>query len=262
MSDDIDALEAERQRIAELMEQRIVSPLNLLLAQANVYEQTLGGGQAGLAASVLASLARQVLQNARDVQDQLHPAALESLGLEAALELLASSQGRVQGVRVSLALQRLSERLPASVELVLYRAAQDMLDSAAALGHAGQVWIRLEQSSETISLRVWHDGTTHPPQEATRRRVESLGGQFEAPRPVEIILRFPIIGPNRLTEREIDVLRLLAEGKSNQEIADALVIGRTTVKFHLDNIYAKLNVKTRTEAAVFALRAGWSSAPR
>jgi predicted ATPase/DNA-binding CsgD family transcriptional regulator len=55
-----------------------------------------------------------------------------------------------------------------------------------------------------------------------------------------------------LSPREVDVLRLLAAGKSNPEIADALYIGRGTVRTHVSSILAKLDVRTRTEAAIIA----------
>lgn len=59
-----------------------------------------------------------------------------------------------------------------------------------------------------------------------------------------------------LTDREMDVLRLLAQGKSNQDIADELFIGVKTVKFHVTNILAKLNVEDRTQAAIYAYKNG------
>jgi NarL family two-component system response regulator LiaR len=57
-----------------------------------------------------------------------------------------------------------------------------------------------------------------------------------------------------LTSRELAVLRLLARGLLNKEIADQLSIGEETVKTHVGNILAKLGVSHRTEAAVYALR--------
>jgi two-component system, NarL family, response regulator LiaR len=62
--------------------------------------------------------------------------------------------------------------------------------------------------------------------------------------------------PETLTERETDVLRLLAEGKSNKEIAHELSIGEKTVKTHVSNILSKLNVSSRTQAALYAARIG------
>ncbi len=62
--------------------------------------------------------------------------------------------------------------------------------------------------------------------------------------------------PEKLTERETDVLRLLAQGKANKEIAQELHIGETTVKTHVSNILMKLDVQSRTQAALFAARIG------
>jgi len=59
-----------------------------------------------------------------------------------------------------------------------------------------------------------------------------------------------------LTEREMEVLRLIAAGKSNQEVADELFIGIKTVKFHVTNILAKLGVEDRTQAAIYAFKHG------
>ncbi|MGN7765424.1 response regulator [Paenibacillus sp. 22594] len=59
-----------------------------------------------------------------------------------------------------------------------------------------------------------------------------------------------------LTEREMEVLKLLAQGKSNQDIADQLIIGIKTVKFHVTNILAKLGVEDRTQAAIYAYKNG------
>lgn len=66
----------------------------------------------------------------------------------------------------------------------------------------------------------------------------------------------PDAAPVELTERELDVLRLLAQGWENQRIAQFLHISEHTVRFHLRNIFSKIEVQTRTEAAVWALRSG------
>ncbi len=59
-----------------------------------------------------------------------------------------------------------------------------------------------------------------------------------------------------LSEREFDVLRLVAAGKSNTEIAEALVLGESTIKTHLSNILKKLHLDDRTQAAVYAWQQG------
>lgn len=60
-----------------------------------------------------------------------------------------------------------------------------------------------------------------------------------------------------LTDRELDVLRLAAQGLGNKQIGAALNISDRTVQGHLANIYAKLHVATRTEAVLFAVRQKW-----
>jgi two-component system, NarL family, response regulator LiaR len=62
--------------------------------------------------------------------------------------------------------------------------------------------------------------------------------------------------PETLTDRETEVLRLLAIGKSNREISADLYLGETTVKTHVSNILAKLGVSSRTQAALFAIGIG------
>jgi DNA-binding NarL/FixJ family response regulator len=62
--------------------------------------------------------------------------------------------------------------------------------------------------------------------------------------------------PQALTQRETDVLRLLAQGQSNKEIAQTLGIGEKTVHSHVSAILSKLSVPSRTQAALYAIRTG------
>ena len=58
----------------------------------------------------------------------------------------------------------------------------------------------------------------------------------------------------RLTNREMEVLRCIAKGFSNQDIAQALFVSEKTVKNHLTNIFRKLNVNDRTQALIYVLK--------
>jgi len=101
-----------------------------------------------------------------------------------------------------------------------------------------------------------------PEQAATRLRDLVKDGRLESDA-VEAVLaaaghRVPRrrTGPAGLTAREIDVLRLLARGLTNKEIAERLVISRKTVANHVEHIYTKIDVSTRTAAALFATQHG------
>jgi two-component system, NarL family, response regulator LiaR len=68
------------------------------------------------------------------------------------------------------------------------------------------------------------------------------------------------VRPEDLTERETEVLRLLAQGYSNKQIAGSLVITEKTVKTHVTRILSKLGVQSRTQATLYAIRTGLVSA--
>ena len=69
---------------------------------------------------------------------------------------------------------------------------------------------------------------------------------------------FPLY-PDGLSQREVQVLHLVAGGKSNSEIADELDLSVRTVERHITNIYAKINARGRAEAMAYALRQGLAS---
>ncbi len=258
------AVEAERRRLARLLQGGVIESLNLLLSQVNAYEVSLGGNpQVRLALNLLTTLARQTLQQVRDLEARLHPAVLENLGLEPALEALASQETRAHGLPITLAVERLPERLPPSVELALFRAAQDALDRAVRHAHASQATIRLARREERVIFACADNGDPAAggnALRAARQRIEQLGGAVQTgvgpDGGLELTATFLVEPPVQLTPREQEVLQLLAEGLTNKQIAAALTISPRTVNFHLDNVYSKLGVNSRTEAAIYALRRG------
>ncbi|MCB9418204.1 MAG: protein kinase [Ardenticatenaceae bacterium] len=256
------ALESERRRLAALLQESIIEPLTLLLSQASVYEQTMGANPtAHMAVSVLMTLTRQVLQQARDLENNLHPTLLETLGLEPALEALANQEMRTHGVQIKLYLRRLPERLPPAVELVLFRVTQAALIQAVKQAHATEMAIDLEQQDGRLVYRFGDNGRFPFPDDffaSIRPRVAGLGGVVEMAEDGRgFVIRFGLAAAVDLTPREMNVIQLLTEGLSNKEIALILSVSPRTVNFHLDNIYSKLGVGSRTEAAVYALRQGW-----
>jgi NarL family two-component system response regulator LiaR len=82
-------------------------------------------------------------------------------------------------------------------------------------------------------------------QDLARRAMAGLYGLDDAPAPVE-----------RLTRRELDVLKCLAQGMSNEEIAQELTISVWTVSSHVHNLLDKLNLSSRTQAALYAVEIG------
>jgi DNA-binding NarL/FixJ family response regulator len=104
-----------------------------------------------------------------------------------------------------------------------------------------------------------------PEQLAAGIRAVVAGGSLLAPsltrRVVETYVRGPAPGSvppelSELTERELDVLRLVAQGLTNSEIADRLVIGEATVKTHVGRVFSKLEVRDRAQAVVVAYETG------
>jgi two-component system, NarL family, response regulator LiaR len=69
-------------------------------------------------------------------------------------------------------------------------------------------------------------------------------------------VRTPTETRESLTDREIEVIKLLGQGKSNKDISQALFIGEQTVKTHVSHILDKLGVPSRTQAALYAIRSG------
>ena len=94
----------------------------------------------------------------------------------------------------------------------------------------------------TLGMEAWLKRTLeHQAQRALRRRPTSSAER---------------VRPDNLTAREVEVLRLLAEGKTNKEIAAALVVSVPTVQRHIANIYGKIDARGRADATAYAIRHG------
>jgi DNA-binding NarL/FixJ family response regulator len=94
---------------------------------------------------------------------------------------------------------------------------------------------------------AWDAGCRMTPDEAIQYALTPEGSESTTPAGA------PAVG---LTPREVDVLRLVAEGRANKEIAASLFISQNTVASHVNTILAKLGVESRTAAATWAIRHG------
>lgn len=97
------------------------------------------------------------------------------------------------------------------------------------------------------AIRAVHAGDSYLQPAITRRVLQELHRPAAPP---------PARTDEPLSEREVEVLTLIAEGLSNQEIAERLIISERTVRNHVGNILAKLHLANRTQAALYAVRAG------
>jgi DNA-binding NarL/FixJ family response regulator len=99
------------------------------------------------------------------------------------------------------------------------------------------------------AVRVIAAGESLLAPSVTRRLIEEFTARGGGRRPAPAVL-------NGLTARELDVLRLIARGQSNTEIAATLVVAEQTVKTHVTRIFAKLDVRDRAQAVILAYETG------
>lgn len=111
-------------------------------------------------------------------------------------------------------------------------------------GAAGYLLKTSTASQIAQAIRATYNGETVLEPEVTGKMMAKMA-KAQIPEPHE-----------ELTNRENEILLLISEGKSNQEIADELFITLKTVKTHVSNILSKLNVEDRTQAAIYAFKHG------
>lgn len=154
------------------------------------------------------------------------------------------------------ATRRLQEIAPAVRVLVL--TAHDDEQYIFSLLQAGASGYLLKNApvAELVSaIRQVMDGNAPLDPQIARKVVLRMTGDHDSPPPAA--LNAP--APDELTGREIEVLQMLARGLSNRAIAEAMVISDRTVQAHLTNIFAKMNVNSRLDAVLTAIRRGWLS---
>jgi NarL family two-component system response regulator LiaR len=156
------------------------------------------------------------------------------------LDLVMPRKGGIE------AISEIKEENPNARILVLTSFAED--DKVFPAIKAGALGYLLKDSSARELLQAIRDvhrgePTMHPT--IARKLMRELQRPPELP-PTE----------EPLTEREVEILKLVAQGLSNQEIADVLVISERTVRTHVTNILTKLHLANRTQAALYALREG------
>ena len=147
------------------------------------------------------------------------------------------------------AIRRIKEARPESRILVLTSFATD--DKVFPAIKAGALGYLIKDTAPEDLVRAIHqvyqgEATLHPT--IAQKLLSEISDPAPAPPAAEA-----------LTNREVEVLQLVARGRSNQEIADELVISVATVYTHVSNILSKLHLASRTQAALYALREGYTT---
>ncbi len=126
-------------------------------------------------------------------------------------------------------------------------AEDDKLFPAIQAGAASYLLKDVSPDALVEAIRAAHHGEARLHPEVMRKLMEQVATHSGSTKPAN--------GP-QLTERESEVIRLVAQGKSNREIAEVLVISEKTAKAHISNILGKLGLDDRTQMAIFAIKNG------
>jgi NarL family two-component system response regulator LiaR len=167
--------------------------------------------------------------------------AMEYLPDVVLMDLVMSGMGGVQATR------RVKDVTPRSQIVVLTSYHQDeFIYPALQAGAISYVLkdVVMEDLANAIRKAAQGEAVLHP--KVAERVIQEINGAKGA-----------VFNPyTELTNREMEILRLIARGLSNSEIAESLVISENTVKGHVSNILSKLHLADRTQAAVFACEQG------
>lgn len=202
------------------------------------------------------TLVRQGIQSLLELVDDIDVAAEASDGEEAVrvikdsrpdVVLLDVRMPRMSGLDVLLAL-RASHELPPTIILTTFDDQAVVLEG---IRRGAKGFLLKDVSLEQLvnAVRTLAAGGTLIQPAITERIVKSIE---------HVTNDFPSLEtPERFTEREIEVLRLMTGGHSNREIAEALHVAEGTIKNHVSNILSKMGVRDRTRAVLKALEQGY-----
>jgi len=168
---------------------------------------------------------------------------------------------RMPGTDGIEATRRIIERRPTSKVLVLTTFDVDeYVFSALRYGASGFLLKDARPAELADAIRSVASGDAVVAPSATRRLLDVVAGQLPGTRGPGEAADIPAL--ERLTDREREVLGLVAEGLSNAEIAAALYVSEATVKSHVGRVLSKLGLRDRVQAVVFAYQAGIARPPR
>lgn len=156
---------------------------------------------------------------------------------------------RVDGITATRNLAALPVDPPPRVLILTTFERDDYVEEALRAGASGFLLKNAPPEDLVKAIRVVAAGDALLAPSITRRVIERM---IAAPR----VSVEPSSSLDHLTGRELEVLRLLARGQSNAEIADEMVISETTVKTHVSSVLAKLRLRDRVQAVVFAYEHG------
>jgi DNA-binding NarL/FixJ family response regulator len=122
---------------------------------------------------------------------------------------------------------------------------EEKVTTALEAGASGYLLKDADADEVAAAVRAAHNGEVHLDPAVTRLLAQRMRARKTRPEPVE-----------PLTERELEVLGLLGKGSSNKEIATALTITERTARTHVSNILGKLDLSSRTQAALYAVERG------
>jgi DNA-binding NarL/FixJ family response regulator len=159
---------------------------------------------------------------------------------------------RIDGVEAT---RRIVQALPETRVIVLTTYADDE-SVFAALQAGARGYLTKDANADEIgrAIRTVHAGEALLDPSVQRRLLDTVAAQLSA-KPSSTGQPYP----DGLTQREVDVIRCIAEGLSNQQIAARLHVSEATVKTHINNIFSKAELRDRGQAVAYAFRHGFAS---